>query len=90
MTSLKYIGGAKALYIAESDTFFETVIRNDQEVPIRFLSVCQYEDGTGFYLFGCDEGLNTHTDFYYDDIEEALEDAKRIYQTDNIEWKKIS
>jgi len=86
----KYIHGAKALYIAESDTIFEIRTRNDQEVSIKFLSVCQYDDHSGFYLFGCDEEFNTYTDFYFDDIDVALEDAKRLYQIDNIEWKKIS
>lgn len=77
------------MFITESDTIFEIVTRNDREISIKFLSVCQYDNEFGFYLFGCDEEFNTHTDFYYDDIDEALEDAKRLYQTDVIEWKRI-
>ena len=86
----KQIGGAKTLFIAKSDTIFETVVRNDKGISIEFLSVCQYHDYKGFYLFGCDKEFNTHTDFYYDDLDEALDDAKRLYQIDNIKWVQIN
>jgi hypothetical protein len=85
----KQIGGAKTLFIAKSDTLFETIVRDDIEISIEFITVCQYADDSGFYLFGCDKEFNTHTDFYYDDLDEALDDAKRIYQDDNINWTQI-
>jgi hypothetical protein len=85
----KQIGGAKTLFIAKSDTHFETVLRDDKEILIEFLSICQYDNDGGFYLFGCDKHFNTHTDFYYEDVDEALEDAKRLYQTDSIKWIQI-
>ena len=84
------VGGAKTLFIAKSDTGFEIVIRDDKEILIEFLSVCQYSPEDGFYLFGCDKDFNTYTDFYYDDLDEALDDAKRLYQTDNIKWTQIN
>ena len=87
--SPKNIGGAKALYVSKSDTIFETVFRNGIEVPIEYAAVCQYDDEEGFCLFGCDKDFNTHTDFFYDDLEEALDDAKRLYQIENIKWIKI-
>jgi hypothetical protein len=86
----KIIGGAKTLLISKSDTGFDTVFRDDREIVIEFISVCQYDPEEGFYLFGCDNQFNTHTDFYYDDLDEALEDAKRIYQNDNINWTQIN
>jgi len=86
----KYIGGAKTLFISRSDTIFETVLRNNIEVAIKYISACQYDGEEGFYLFGCDEAFNTHSDFFYDDLDEALEDAKRLYQIENIKWTQIS
>lgn len=52
----KIIGGAKALFISKSDIGFETVFRDDKEIVIEFISVCQYAPEEGFYLFGCDRG----------------------------------
>jgi hypothetical protein len=42
------------------------------------------------WLIGCDSEFNTHTDFYYDELDQALDDAKRIYQNDNINWTQIN
>lgn len=86
----KLIGEAKTLFISKSDISFDTVIREDKTITIEFISVCQYNSEEGCYLFGCDKDFNTHTDFYYDDVEEALEDAKRIYQLDEIVWTQIN
>lgn len=86
----KHIGGAKTLFIAKTDTGFETVIRGDKEILIEFISVCQYDHEEGFYLFGCDKDFNTHTDFYYEKLEEALDDAKRIYQLEEITWMHLN
>ena len=61
-----------------SNTKFATVFRNDIEVPIEYISVCQYDDDEEFYLFGCDKDFNTHTDHVYDDVKEALEDAESL------------
>jgi hypothetical protein len=86
----KQIDGAKTLFIAKSYTLFETVVRDNKEISIEFIAVCQYKDDSGFYLFGCDKEFNAHTDFYYDDLDDALVDAKRIYQNDNITWTQIN
>jgi hypothetical protein len=82
------IGSAKTLFIAETDGIFDLVQRNLQEIEINFLAVCQYNSDEGYYLFGCDNDFNTHTDFYYDELEKALEDAKRIYDLEQINWKQ--
>jgi hypothetical protein len=86
----KIIGGAKTLFVSQSDKGFDIVFRNDKEIIIEFISVCQYDPADGFYLFGCDKNFDTHTDFYYDTLDDALEDAKRIYQLDNIVWTQIN
>lgn len=61
----KYIDGAKTLYISKSNTEFENVVRNDIKISIKCIAVCQYDDGEGFYLFGCNKDFNTYTDFLY-------------------------
>lgn len=86
----KYIGGAKALFIAKTDADFETVIRDDKEISIEFISICHYDHEEGFYLFGCDKEFNTYTDFFYEDLQEELDDAKRIYQRDEIKWMRVN
>lgn len=86
----KYIGGAKTLYISKLDIGFDNLVRNDVEILIEYICVCQYDNEGGFYLFGCDKDFNTHTDFYYDDLDDALDDTKRLYQTDIIEWTHIN
>jgi hypothetical protein len=86
----KIIGGAKTLFIAKSEIGFDAVIRDNREIAIEYISVCQYDPEEGLYLFGCDKDFNTHTDFYYDTVEDALDDAKRIYHIENIEWTQIS
>jgi len=86
----KIIGGAKTLFIAKSDTGFDTVFREGKEIVIACIAVCQYRPEEGFYLFGCDKDFNSYTDFFYDDLGEALEDATRIYKTDNIHWTQIN
>jgi hypothetical protein len=85
----KHIGGAKALFVARSDKGFGTVIRDDKEILIESISVCQYDPEEGFYLFGCDKEFNTHTDFYYDELEDALDDAKRLYKLNSINWTQL-
>lgn len=86
----KYIGGARALYISKSVTGFDNVVRNGVEILIEYICVCRYDDAEGFYLFGCDRNFNTHTDFYYEELDEAMDDAKRLYQTDYIIWTQMS
>ena len=86
----KYIGGAKALYISKLNPAFCNVVRFNTKILIEFICVCQYENETGFYLFGCDKNFDTHTDYYYDDLDDALDDAKQIYQIETIEWKQIN
>lgn len=78
------------MFIAETDEIFDLVVRDGIEIEIIFLAVCQYDNGSGFYLFGCDKDFNDHTDFYYDTLEDALEDAKRMYGLENIYWKELS
>lgn len=69
---------------------FDTIFRDNKKIRIEYISVCQYNPEEGFYLFGCDKNFNTHTDFFYDLIDEALDDASRIYQLENIQWTQVN
>lgn len=82
------IGNAKTLFIAETHGQFDLVERNGKKVEIVFIAVCQYDPEEGFYLFGCDKDFNTLTDYYYDELDEALDDAKRIYNLKLINWRQ--
>jgi hypothetical protein len=84
-----YIGGAKTLFITKSETYFEHILRNDIEIAIKYLAICKYENESVFYLFGCDNEFNSHTDYLFEEIEDAFEDAKGIYKTENFNWIKI-
>lgn len=84
----KKIESANTLFIAETDGAFDWVVRDGKEIEIVFIAVCQYDADNGFYLFGCDKDLNTQTDFYYDDLDKALEDAKRVYGLSQINWRQ--
>lgn len=85
----KIIGGANALFVAKSEIGFDFLFRNNIQIRINYISICQYNLDEGYYLFGCDEKFNTHSDYFFDNIEEAKDDAKRIYKTNNIIWSKI-
>ena len=82
------INSAKTLFIAETDGVFDLVERDRQQIEIVFIAVCQYSPNEGYYLFGCDSDFNSHTDFFYEELEEALEDAKRIYDLEQINWRQ--
>ena len=43
-----------------------------------------------FYLLGSDKDFNSHTDYVYNHDNEALEDAERIYEIENIKWTQIN
>jgi hypothetical protein len=86
----KIIVGAKTLFIAKPDIGFDTIFRYNKEIRIEYISVCQYDPEEGSYLFGCDKNFNTHADFYYDLIDEALDHASRIYQLENIQWTQVN
>jgi hypothetical protein len=82
------IDNANTLFIAETEGLFDLLDRDGKQVEIVFIAVCQYDSSEGFYLFGCDKDFNTHTDYYYDDLNEALEDAKRVYNLEKIDWRQ--
>src|SRR4051812_6562307 len=80
------IGNAQTLFIAETDGLFDLVDRDGKKIEIIFIAVCQYDPHEGFYLFSCDKDFNTYTDYYYDSLDEALDDAKRVYNLKQINW----
>lgn len=82
------IGNSKPLFIAETGGVFDLIERDGEKVEIVLIAVCQYNKDEGYYLFGCDKDFKTHTDFYYDELNDALEDAKRIYGLKEINWKE--
>ena len=82
------IGNSKTLFLAETHGIFDSVERDGKKIEIVFIAVCQYDPEEGFYLFGCDKDFNTLTDYYYDDLDEALDDAKRIYNLKQINWRQ--
>ncbi len=44
------------------------------------LAICQYENESSFYLFGCDEKWNTLTDTLHETLEEAKDQAEFEYE----------
>lgn len=85
----KYIGEAETLFVAKFDKAVASFLRDNKSIDIVLIAVCKYDNENGFYLFGCDKNFETFSDFFYEDIDGALDDAKRFYQVDDIKWIQI-
>lgn len=54
--------------------------------PVARLAVCKYNDGDGFYLFGCDEKWNVITDTWHESIGDAQGQAEFEYEGSKQTW----
>jgi hypothetical protein len=48
--------------------------------PAAGLAICQYEEETAYYPFGCDPEWNALTDTWHATLEDALEQAEFEYE----------
>ncbi len=83
------IGNAVPLFVAGGNKVFETVLREGEKIEIVYLAIGRYHNEAGVYLFGCDKNWNTHTDYYYDNTEDAMEDGERKYPLQKRDWTQI-
>ena len=54
------------------------------------LSIVQYKDGSGFYLFYLDETDNEQTDTYHDDLDSAFRQAEFEFDIKKSDWTKLN
>lgn len=50
------------------------------------LAICQYENDTAFYLFGCDADWKSVTDTWHQSIEDARDQAEFEYAGSSQTW----
>jgi hypothetical protein len=81
----RLVGGAHLRFFVIIDNLYtytgntKHYTNNHLLPPMQALALCQYENDSGFYLFGCDLQWNTITDTYHDTLEEAFEQATFEY-----------
>jgi len=85
----KIIGGLKPLFIAQAKRTFSLVEREGQQIEIIYLTLGKSDRESGYYVFGCDKDFNTHTDYFFEELEDALEDVAEIYKTEKINWRPL-
>jgi hypothetical protein len=54
--------------------------------PAKGLAICRYENGDGYYLFGCDEQWRTVTDTWHPTIADAKAQAEFEYAGVSVTW----
>ena len=57
--------------------------------PAAGLAICQYDDDSGFYLFGCDEQWKCITDTWHQTLDEAMQQAEFEYEGVTETWIKF-
>src|ERR1044072_6757814 len=83
------VGTAKSLFFAEAEQPFATVERSGKEIAIVYLLLCKITGKEEYYVYGCDVNFEVHTDYYFDTLEDALEDAVQIYKLEKISWRPL-
>ncbi|MBB6326655.1 hypothetical protein FHS59_002283 [Algoriphagus iocasae] len=88
------IGGAKTLFYTDIDSRHEKTdktkhfIGGQQVNDISCLAICEYDNESGYYLFGCDSDWSTITDTFHDKIEDAKEQAESEYKNTIETWRQ--
>ncbi len=54
------------------------------------LSITQYDNDTGFYLFQLDRNGIEQSDTYHDTLQQAFEQAEYWFNVKKEEWKKMN
>lgn len=89
------LGGCKVLHYALIDERCRPTGNCKQRVggvllgPAAALAICQCDDGTGYYLFGCKPDWTTVTDTWHETVEKAMEQAEFEYEGVSGCWQKL-
>lgn len=90
---LQEVGGAKVvLYTLIDDKHKHTekckqIVAGVLMGKVVGLAICQYEDDSGFYLFGCDQDWQTLTDTWHETIKAAKDQAEFEYEGVTATWQ---
>lgn len=79
------------IYLDKFSNASKTIHSNEYgELPMPFaLSIVQYDDDNGFYLFYLDEFGNEQTDTYHDNLEKAFDQAEFEFGIKKNDWVSI-
>lgn len=69
----KVLDNATVLYYTPQDCY-GTVCYTTGEIAehIRYLAICKYENGTGFYLFSCNADYEVVGDSQWESVEQCM------------------
>ncbi len=62
------------------------ITRVSGPLEINLLAICKCSAQAGFYLFGCNNGWQTYTDTWHEDIEDAKEQATFKFNANSKAW----
>ena len=83
-----YLKDSKKSFMATGNT---THYDGNEILPQPFaLSIVQYDDGGGFYLFYLDESEKEQTDTYHESIEGAFKQAEFEFGAKKEDWKNLN
>ncbi|MFN0195721.1 MAG: hypothetical protein ACKVT0_03195 [Planctomycetaceae bacterium] len=57
---------------------------------ILYLAIAKYDDAQGYYLFACNKSWEVVGDLFYNNADDAIKDAERVYETSPIQWTPIA
>lgn len=88
------IGGAKVIMFTPIDEQHQFTGKPQHIVSGKLMSkisglvICQYENDTSFYMFGCDKNWKSITDTWHESIEDAIHQANFEYAGTKDTWIK--
>jgi hypothetical protein len=83
------IDGLKPLFMVESKEPFAVVQREGKQVEIVYLALVRVEKENCYYVLGCDSNFDSHTNYFFEELEDALEDVVQIYKLEKINWRPM-
>ncbi len=79
-----HLGEAKVICFAVVNLI---PLRNGDQKPACFITICQYKPGDGYYLFYCDSDWNVFADTWHETIEDAQDQAAYDYTGISNKWE---
>ena len=75
--------------LSRQENFGWTHFTAGEDIEIKGLAVCSYDNDVGYYVFACDKEWKVVGDQFFDDLAEAKRDAEKYYEVSKIRWEEI-